>query len=123
MQLLLVAFAGALGTSLRYGLGRWLGDRGELPWHTLTANVAGSFLIVLAAFWLQEHRLLGTETRTVLMTGALGGFTTYSAFNLEVLLMLQRAEWGKALLYFGVTAGGALLAGALALRLIRPLAG
>lgn len=113
MQWLLVGLAGAIGTLLRYGLGLLLGRGSGFHWHTFTANVLGSFLIVLAAFWIKEHRLLGVDTRALLMTGVMGGLTTYSAFNLELLLYMERGEWLRASVYFVTTVLCCLLGGAL----------
>jgi CrcB protein len=97
---LAVALGGALGASLRYGSGllivRLVG--GSYPWPTLFVNVVGSFLMgAMASFLL--HRGSSDELRLFVLTGLLGGFTTYSAFSLETLQLWERGEGGIAALY------------------------
>jgi len=95
INVLWVALGGALGSAARYGVGvataRWLGA--GFPWGTLIVNVAGGLAIgVLAARTEQADAL-----RLLLGVGFLGGFTTFSAFSLEtVRLMQQRPELGLA---------------------------
>lgn len=99
----MVAAGGALGSVLRYFCGLWV----QQPWATLTVNLLGSFLIGVCALYFSsgEHPLL----RLLLLTGILGGFTTFSAFSLDTLQLLQMGEWGRALLYvFGNVVGGLL---------------
>ncbi len=102
----LVAAGGALGASARYGLGlialRSLGPT-AFPWGTLSANALGGVLmgVLIQALIHLPDGLLGLparEARLVLGVGLLGGFTTFSAFSLEVFLMLERRDW---LLAFG----------------------
>ncbi|MGD9783986.1 MAG: fluoride efflux transporter CrcB [Hyphomicrobiaceae bacterium] len=102
MKLFLLASAGgACGAGARHlvnvGIGRLLGT--GFPWATLTVNVVGSFLmgVLIEALML---RLGGSaELRTFLGTGVLGGFTTFSAFSLDVSVLMSRGETGTALLY------------------------
>ena len=98
--ILAVALGGALGASLRYGSGlliiRMVG--GAYPWPTLFVNVVGSFLMgAMASLLLQRGS--SDEMRLFLLTGLLGGFTTYSAFSLETLQLWERGEGGIAALY------------------------
>jgi CrcB protein len=100
MAYLWVALGGALGSVARYacsGLAiRWLGS--GFPWGTLFVNVSGSFAIgLLAALVSADGRpLLGNDTRAFLMVGALGGFTTFSAFSLETLSLARGGAVGAA---------------------------
>ena len=95
-----VAAGGAIGASLRYltgvGLFRLLGPT-PFPVAIITVNVVGSFLmgvfVVLAA-----HRGL-TPLSPFVMTGLLGGFTTFSAFSLEAVTLYERGDVGQAALY------------------------
>lgn len=97
-----VAVGGALGASARYLAGaaalRLMGP--GFPWGTLFVNVAGSLAMGMIAVALME-RAPGAFPRWApfLLTGVLGGFTTFSAFSLEVALMLERGEAAKAALY------------------------
>jgi fluoride exporter len=91
MNLLLVALGGAAGSMARYGVGmattRWLGM--AAPWGTLAVNVLGGF-----AMGLLVARTQGDAARLLLGVGLLGGFTTFSAFSIEtVRLMEQRLDW------------------------------
>lgn len=102
-----IALGGALGSVARYGVG--LAVRGWAPgwpWGTLAVNLLGSFLIgaLVAAF---EARPVSDVIRLGLVTGVLGGFTTFSAFSLETLQMWRAGETVPALLY----AGGSVVLG------------
>jgi len=112
-QLLWISVAGGLGTALRYGVGvasaRMLG--GELPFGTLIVNVVGSFALGVVAEALAGTTLLGVEARLLLGVGLIGGFTTYSSFNLETLRLAQGGQLDRALLYAGATLVGCLVAG------------
>lgn len=119
-----VALGGAIGALLRYQLGRgmtwWLGPNvvTAFPWATLAANVIGSLAMGLLAGWLARHgsgaNLLGGEQmRLLLGVGLLGGFTTFSAFSLEMMLLIERGQAFTALTYAGVS----VLAGLVALYL------
>lgn len=85
---LLVFLGGGLGAVARWGAGRLVHARVEsaYPWHTLLVNVLGSFLLgVLAGF--AAERDVSQRMRLFLAVGVLGGFTTYSSFNLETTLL------------------------------------
>lgn len=112
MQVFWIAVAGGIGTALRYGAGvaasRW---GGELPYGTLLVNALGSFALAVVAEALAGTTLLGVEARLLLGVGLLGGFTTYSSFNLETLRLAQAGQLDRALLYGAATVFGCLLAG------------
>jgi CrcB protein len=100
-----VALGGAIGSVLRYQAGRWithwLGVQAvtQFPWATLAVNAAGSVLMGALAGWLARYGPGGEELRLLLGVGLLGGFTTFSAFSLEMVLMMQRGQLGYAALY------------------------
>jgi CrcB protein len=113
----LVALGGAIGASLRYlsGVGflRLIGPT-EFPLAILSVNILGSFLMgvfVVAA----AHRGL-TQLSPFFMTGILGGFTTFSAFSLETVTLIERGQVGSAMLY--VVLSVVLSVGGLALGLL-----
>ena len=100
-----VALGGAIGSVLRYQAGRWttwwLGPQAvtAFPWATLGVNALGSVLMGLLAGWLARHGPGGDELRLLLGVGVLGGFTTFSAFSLELVVLMQRGQFGFAALY------------------------
>lgn len=107
--LLLVAVGGAIGASLRHLSGmaalRIMGP--SFPWGTLFVNVFGSLLMGVLIAWLVK-RTGGTsqEVRLFFATGILGGFTTFSAFSLDMANMIERGATGPAMAYL---AGSVLL--------------
>lgn len=97
MQVLLVALGGAVGSVARYGVGfaaaRWFGL--GFPWGTIAVNILGSLAIgVLAARVGPDHE----DMRLLLGVGLLGGFTTFSAFSLETVRLMEHQP-GLATLY------------------------
>ena len=115
-NLALVALGGAVGAVLRYlgvlGAARWLGA--GFPYGTLAVNVAGSFLIgvVFSALTAREAMHLAP----FLTVGVLGGFTTFSAFSLDALILWERGAAGLAAAY--VLASVVLSLGAVGLGVI-----
>ena len=95
-----VAAGGAIGAVLRFGIGRLATETGlPAPWGTFLVNVVGSFAIgaVIAQFadslWFRE------QGRALIVVGVLGGFTTFSAFSLETVLLVKENQWPTALAY------------------------
>ena len=117
-RLLLVALGGALGSMARYGVGRGaarLFPASTWPWGTLAVNVVGGLVMGLLVGWMGLRAGAGQETvRVFAAVGLLGGFTTFSAFSLETVLMIERREYGLAgayVLLSVVLAVAALMAG------------
>lgn len=101
-----VALGGAVGAVLRYQTGRamthWLGAPivTAFPFATLAVNAIGSLLMGMLAGWLARHGNESSEQlRLLLGVGLLGGFTTFSAFSLEMVLMIERGQYLFASLY------------------------
>jgi fluoride exporter len=94
-KLLCLALAGSLGTLARYGLAgavhRWTGS--GFPWGTVAVNALGCFL--LGVFWIvgTERLAVSGETRTIVLVGFMGAFTTFSAFVGETSQLLNDSQW------------------------------
>ena len=100
MHWFLVFVGGGLGAAARHGINRaglaLLGP--GFPWWTLAINVAGSFAIGLLAGLFGAWET-GQNMRLFLITGVLGGFTTFSAFSLDALTLWERGAFREAALY------------------------
>ncbi len=114
---LLVMLGGAAGTLARYLANLWLGQLlgPTLPYATFAVNVLGSFVLAVLSELGAGHGVLGVGLRLVLGTGVMGGFTTYSSFNMETLRMAEQGEVGRAASYVALTVVTCLSAGALGL--------
>lgn len=122
----LVALGGGAGAWLRFVVGHlWSAAIGPVaaaafPWATLSVNLLGSFVMGLLAGWLARHGAAGSETwRLLLGVGVLGGFTTFSAFSLELALFIERGALGMAGGYIALSLVGGiagLFAGLLVMR-------
>jgi CrcB protein len=98
---LAVGTGAAIGAWLRWGLGIWLNPAlPELPLGTLAANLAGGYLIGLAIAFFIQHPALSHEWRLFIITGFLGGMTTFSTFSAETVTLLLRGQyaWGAGLI-------------------------
>lgn len=105
-----VALGGAAGAALRYQTGRamthWLGAPivSAFPFATLAVNAVGSLLMGVLAGWLVRNTGESDEPlRLLLGVGLLGGFTTFSAFSLELMLLVERGQAATAMTYAGVS--------------------
>jgi len=91
---LAVGAGAAIGAWLRWGLGLWLNPvLPAMPLGTLAANVIGGYFIGLLLGWFAEHPGMPPEARLFLITGLLGGLTTFSTFSAEVVATLMRGLW------------------------------
>lgn len=102
MKLFLYAMAGgALGSGTRHlinvGMGRWLGA--GFPWWTFLINITGCFCMGALIELLALRFNASNDLRTFLATGILGGYTTFSAFSLDFLTLMNRHEYGAAAFY------------------------
>ena len=100
--LLLVAAGGALGSVLRWltsGVTQKLLPHTSFPWATLAVNVIGSFAIGAIMTMALERSTFSADARLFLVTGVLGGFTTFSALSWDTLMLLKSGATGPALAY------------------------
>ncbi|WP_020699321.1 fluoride efflux transporter CrcB [Reyranella massiliensis] len=108
----LVVFVGAgIGGAARHGMNIWVARLmgTHFPWHTLVINILGSLAMGLVAGFFMERSDTTGHLRLFLATGVLGGFTTFSAFSLDAILLWERHEYLLASLYVGGSAAGALI--------------
>jgi CrcB protein len=123
---LLVFFGAGIGGSLRHavnvGCARYCGI--AFPWGTLTVNILGSFIMGALAGWLAFKAGEGwtQPLRLFLTTGILGGFTTFSAFSLDAVLIWERGQAGLAALYVAATVLLSVIGLVIGLALIRTMA-
>jgi fluoride exporter len=98
MNWLAVGLGAACGAWLRWGLSTWLNAyHHALPYGTLIVNLVGGYLIGIAVGVFEKYPALPIEWRLLVVTGFLGGLTTFSTFSAESMLLLQRGEFGWAL--------------------------
>lgn len=123
LHLLFVVLGGGMGAGLRFLFGRWaLGMFGpNYPWGTLGVNIIGSFAMGVLAATLA--RTGGSEQfRLFIGVGVLGGFTTFSAFSLELYEMLVRGDMGSAFTYLSLSLMAGVCALWLGILLVRTIA-
>ncbi len=110
-DILFVAFGGAVGSVLRYGVGKLMGPMADahVPWHTFAVNVSGSFVLGMLIALAARQGWPGWW-RPLLAIGLLGGYTTFSTFSLESMELVLRGSQVTGVLY----AAASVLAGVLA---------
>ena len=116
LEIAAVSMGAVVGSLLRWSAGLWLNARwAGFPLGTLFVNCVGGLVIGAVLFWLERspNELL----RLLLVTGLLGGFTTFSAFSVESLIMLQRGELALALAHTLAHVAGSLACAALGFRI------
>lgn len=100
INFLYVAMGGALGAVMRYSLGLWLINMSKLfPFGTLIVNILGSFLLGVLFAWQYQQTETNQQLWLFLGVGVLGAFTTFSAFSLDVVMLIQQGEAFKAIIY------------------------
>ncbi len=110
VQVLMVAAGGAAGAVARFLLGMGLASFLPGPWPTFVVNLVGSMIIGLLIGVLAGSDWFESWGRFLLVTGLLGGFTTYSAFAMDAVVLMSQGRWLSALTYGVVTAVGCVLA-------------
>lgn len=105
---------GGLGSLVRFWVGAWVIHHypdEKIPWATLLVNGLGCLVVGLVYGWISDRWFCGLHLRYLVVTGFLGGFTTFSAFSAETVFLFRRGEtvlaWGYVL---ASVAGGLILA-------------
>lgn len=120
-EITLVALGGACGATLRFLVGR-LSEiflTALFPFATLSINILGCFVIGIVAE-ISARGGLSSDTRLLIVTGILGGFTTFSAFGLETITLLRSGHVGLALSYIATSVIGGCAATYIGINLIAP---
>ena len=119
-QVLAVSLGASVGALLRWMAGVWFSRTDQaFPLGTLAVNCVGGLLIGLSLAWFERYP--SELLRLLLVTGFLGGLTTFSAFSGESLMLMQRGEWGWAVAHTLAHVLGALACAALGFRIARQL--
>ncbi|CAN5680240.1 fluoride efflux transporter CrcB [soil metagenome] len=101
MELVWVGIGGGIGAIARYAMGKGITERANslFPYGTFTVNLLGAFLIGVLFALLVERGVGHPHLRLLLITGFLGGFTTFSAYTIEAITLIEAGSWNTALLY------------------------
>lgn len=105
-----VAGAGAAGSVARWLVAVWTARWSNFPWGTLAVNVIGALAIGVIMAELGVRGLVDSRWRPVLVTGLLGGFTTFSAFAYEAVALAEQRRLGTAAAYVAITVIAGLVA-------------
>ena len=118
-----VALGGAIGSAARYGVNVWSARMFGIafPMHTLIVNILGCFIMGALTEMMALKFHIGQETRAFLITGILGGFTTFSAFSLDFAYLVERKQLAAAGGYALASVVISLLAVFAGMNLIRTL--
>jgi CrcB protein len=119
---LAVGMGAAFGAWLRWGLGLLLNPLFPvLPPGTLAANLLGGYLVGVAIAYFTEHAGLSPEVRLLVITGFMGGLTTFSTFSAEAVTLIARNEYLWALVHSALHLFGSLLMTSLGMLTIKLL--
>ena len=118
LPVLAICIGASLGALARWGLGLWL-SAGGFPWGTLASNLIGGYLIGLAVAVFQALPQLDPAWRLLLITGFLGGLTTFSSFSAEVVAMLMQNRLALALGTAALHVAGSLVLTWLGIRTVQ----
>jgi CrcB protein len=119
---LAVGIGAALGAWLRWGLSAWLNARAIVPLGTLAANLIGGFLVGIAVAAFADRTDIAPAWRLFVITGFLGGLTTFSTFSAESVQLLMRGSYASALAHIALHLFGSLALTALGIATYRALA-
>lgn len=109
LPVIAISAGASIGAICRWALGLWLTPGGLIPWGTLAANLIGGYLIGICIAIFQAMPQLDPIWRLLLITGFLGGLTTFSTFSAEVVTYLMQQRYGLASMTTLLHVAGSLL--------------
>ena len=109
LPVIAICIGASVGALSRWALSLWLSPGGAFPWGTLVANLAGGYLIGVCIALFESMPQLDPVWRLLLVTGFLGGLTTFSSFSAEVVVFLLEARFGLAVATAAAHLTGSLL--------------
>ena len=109
LPVLAICIGACVGALSRWGLALWLTPGGVIPWGTLAANLIGGYLVGVCLAIFQSMPQLDPVWRLLLVTGFLGGLTTFSSFSAEVVIYLMEERYGLAVVTAMLHVLGSLL--------------
>ena len=109
MSVVAICIGASLGALCRWGLTLWLSQESVIPWGTLVANLAGGYLVGVCIAVFQSIPDMDPIWRLLLVTGFLGGLTTFSSFSAEVVSFVMQERYTLALLTAVAHVAGSLL--------------
>ena len=122
VSFLAVGVGAAVGAWLRWGFGIWLNTTfPTLPLGTLASNLLGGYLVGMAVAFFAHHPGLSPDLRLFVITGFLGGLTTFSTFSAEAVNLVSRAEYGWALAHIAGHLAGSLILTLLGMLTVRAI--
>jgi CrcB protein len=121
-SLVAIALGATIGAWLRWGLSEWLASRSHIPFGTLAANLIGGFLVGVAVAAFADRAELAPAWRLFIVTGFLGGLTTFSTFSAESVALLMRGDFGWAFAHGALHLFGSLALTAVGIATYRALA-
>jgi len=116
-QALFVGIAGAIGAICRVGIGELFHGSSDFPIGTLAANLLGTFILCLFSTGAIQQLTSDQQIQTAITTGFLGSFTTFSAFSMETVSLMQEGQVVIAVLYVSASVIGGLTIGLFGLRI------
>lgn len=104
-SMLIAGLGGFFGTCARFGVSKLAQHlfSSPFPYGTFAVNVVGCFLIGLFFGWAERAHIISSGMNLFLITGFCGGFTTFSSFSHDALVLMENRHWGYVALYVGVS--------------------
>ena len=106
--LLYIALGSAIGGVSRAMVGTWLGDHVHVPYRTFVINVTGSFVLGLFLHWAEAQSTGHPNLRAFVAVGICGGYTTFSTFAFETVVLMETGAYGRAAAYASLSVLGSL---------------